>query len=139
MYYSLIMVVVNIILQPMDTTVDESEQAFFNCSFSCPSKNTHTMVWLVGNQPHHRRHVIMGYTRGFISTSGLQIEIRGMSSCKNGGAGIYIQQLIINASSAQLYNRTAVQCLAYRKKSTYNDEYSAYGIMLVNSKSKQWR
>ena len=123
----------NISLSPSDVKINESQIAIFRCNYSCVAQFTHTMVWLVGDQPIHQRFFFMNTADIFSARSGLHVEVRDLTSCP----GSYVlQELRINASSAQLFNRTAVQCFASRISQDHLDFYSPYGIMLVNEKGK---
>ena len=78
----------------------------------------------------------MGRTSTFIKRSGLDVEVKDLSSCRDGGDGKVIQQLIITPSSAKLFNKTAVQCVATRRHQNDSDFYSAYGMMIVDAVGK---
>lgn len=122
----------NISLQPTDVTVNQSHYAVFNCSYNCRNLPSHSIVWSVGGLPE--RFFAGTLASGFIDRSGLFVEIEDMSvtTCANGGQRA-IEQLRINASSAALYNRTAVQCIALPTGGGITTFYSAYSIMLINA------
>lgn len=125
----------NISLSPSDVKINESQIAIFRCNYSCMAQFTHTMVWLVGDQPIRQRFFFMNTADSFSARSGLHVEVRDLTSCP----GSYVlQELRINASSAQLFNRTAVQCFASRISQDHLDFYSPYGIMLVNEKGEEF-
>ncbi len=120
-------------LLPKDIRINVSQQAIFNCSYPCAARNSHTLVWTVGNQPFNQRYFLKGRTRNFCENSGLGIEVLDFSTCKaDTDEGSVLQQLRINASSAELHNRTAVQCMASRSKRKDFDFYSGFGIMIVD-------
>ncbi len=74
----------------------------------------------------------MGRTERFIHTSGLYVEVLDLVTCTSTGEAIGVQQLLINVTSVELHNRTAVQCHASRKSAKYPNVYSVYGLVLVD-------
>lgn len=71
-------------------------------------------------------------TENFIQNSGLNVEVVELSDCSATDQTLAIEQLRINASSAVLYNRTAVQCAAYALSPGGTSHYTPYSVMLVN-------
>ena len=119
-------------LSPADVRINEAESAVFNCTFECSIRDSHTIVWLVGDLPLIQRYFVMGRTRTFSSQSDLQVQVSDLSTCTSAGEGRGVQQLQIQVTSATLHNRTAVQCHAARKHTDYSDLYSMYGLVLVD-------
>ena len=76
------------------------------------SRHTHTLFWLVGNIPTNRQYFLMGDTSAFIERSGLHVEVKDLSNCSEQREAT--QQLKITPSSAEMFNRTAIQCVAIR-------------------------
>lgn len=124
-----------VILLPSDITVDQGTYAVFNCTYSCRTMQTHTLFWLVGDLPILQRTFLRGRTSRFIERSGLYVEVMDQSTCDRAGLddGKAIEQLRINASSAVLYNRTAVQCVVYATSPDDQSFYSAYSIMMIHA------
>ena len=120
---------------PSDVIVEQGDYAVFKCSYSCQIMQTHTLFWLVGNLPAHQRIFLRGRTATFIERSGLYLEVSDQSTCERDGLdqGKAIEQLRINASSALLYNRTAVQCVAHATRSGDQSFFSWYGLMVINA------
>lgn len=121
----------NIELLPSDITVDQGSYAIFRCNYSCRVQQTHTLFWLVGDLPVNQRTFLRGRTQNFILKSGLNVELIDESTCERDG-GRAIEQLQIDATSAERYNRTAVQCVAYATNPTDPSFYSSYSLMLIN-------
>lgn len=124
-----------ITLLPGDITVEQGYYATFNCSYSCQIMQTHTLFWFVGDLPVNQRIFLRGRTDTFIEKSGLYVEVSDQSTCERDGLdqGIAVEQLKINASSASLYNRTAVQCVAYAALEGDQSYFSSYGLMVINT------
>ena len=122
-------------LLPKDVRINVTQQAFFNCSYPCVARESHNLVWMVGNQPIGQRYFVKGNSKRFSENSGLDIEVIDFSTCTDMGqeiVGIGLEQIRINVISAELHNRTAVQCMASRKKREDFDVYSAFGVMIVD-------
>lgn len=114
--------------------VAQSQHAVFNCSYSCKTELSHTIFWFAGDQPGLQRTFWRGRTERFVQRSGLHVDVLNLSTCSDGTSdGLGIQQLRINASSAELYNRTAIQCLAIPKNSSYTSLYSSYSMLLISA------
>lgn len=71
-------------------------------------------------------------TENFIQNSGLNVQVVELSDCSASDQTQAIEQLRINASSAVLYNRTAVQCAAYTLSPSGTSHYTPYSVMLIN-------
>ena len=115
--------------------MEQGDYAVFNCSCSCRVKLTHTLFWFVGDLPVNQRTFLRGRTATFIERSGLYVEVSDQSTCERDGLdqGKAVEQLRINASSAMLYNRTAVQCVAFAALEGDQSFFSLYGLMLINA------
>lgn len=124
-----------ITLFPRDVTVDQGSYAVFNCNYSCRIHETHILFWLVGNLPLHQRTFLRGRTQNFESYSGLDVEVTNESTCEGDGTGLEqaTERLRVTANSAELHNRTAVQCVAYATAPTDQTFYSSYSMMLINA------
>ena len=121
-------------LLPSDITVEQGNYAVFNCSYGCQIMQTHTLSWVVGDLPGIRRTFLRGRTTDFIEKSGLYVEVSDQSTCERDGLdhGKAVEQLRINASSAMLYNRTAVQCVAFPTIDGDQTFFSSYGLLVIN-------
>ena len=115
--------------------MEQGRYAVFNCRYNCSVIRTHTLFWVVGDLPVLQRTFLRGRTSNFIERSGLYVEVMDVSTCARDGRnqGQAIEQLRINASSAEQYNRTAVQCVAYATNPSDPSFYSSYSIMLITS------
>lgn len=128
----------SLILQPGLERVLQNNLAVFNCSYSCTirTNRTHTISWLVGDaQLLNERLLVRGGEQEFTARSGLQVEIKDMSSeCPTNTAepAMAIEQLIINGTSAELFNRTAVQCFGIPRGQDITAIYSSYSLMLID-------
>ena len=129
----------NISLQPSDIRVDVGSWAAFNCTLSCDFSQTHTINWFIGESPVTRRNVYLSINdvaeREFEEYTGIQIELQDASNCgsvTSPGQRMVEQRLRVFVSTAQMINRTAVQCAALRKDEADVDMYSIFGVILVN-------
>lgn len=63
------------------------------------------------------------------------MEVTDESTCERDGTelGQAVEQLQITAHSAELHNRTAVQCVAYATDPADQSFYSSYSMMLINA------
>ena len=125
----------SLILQPGLARVLQNNLAVFNCSYSCTirTNRTHTISWLVGDV--NERLLVRGNEHVFTARSGLQVEVKDMSSdCPpdTKQPAMAIEQLIINGTSAELFNRTAVQCVAIPRSEDVATIYSSYSVMLID-------
>ena len=64
----------------------------------------------------------------------MYVEVNRVHSCEHGrNEDIVIETLRINGSSANEFNKTAVQCFAFAKTGGQTESiYSRFGIMLIN-------
>ena len=119
-------------MDPSDVTVSEGQYAEFNCSFSCADSHDTTIIWLVGHFP--RRSFIMETAPSFAAKTGLHVEVERLLGCN--GHDVALERLRINASSAEQFNRTAVQCWVPPLSADTMRLYSPYGVMFINSTGK---
>ena len=120
-------------LSPSDVQVDVGNWATFNCSVSCKFSKTHTFKWFVGSSSSRR----VDSVSDFYQRTGIQVELKELTRCEsNPNQEMAHHQLLINVTSesVELLNKTAVQCAALRKASTFSDLYSHYGVIVVNGK-----
>ena len=113
--------------------MDVGNWATFNCSVSCKFSKTHTFKWFVGSSNSRR----IDSVSDFYQRTGIQVELKELTRCEsNPTQEMAHHQLFINVTSelVELLNKTAVQCAALRKASTFSDLYSHYGVILVNGK-----
>ena len=121
-------------LSPRDVTVEQGQYAEFLCNYDCTIHNTYTVFWAVGFLPGSSRIFSRARTSSFIEETGLYVEASRVISCE-GSEGTVIETLRINGSSAEEFNKTAVQCVAYSKNpSAQHELYSQFSIMLINGK-----
>lgn len=111
-------------LTPKRAEVDAGTWVFFNCSASCRVSGTHTIKWFVGDSLQRQ------VDAGFFDRTGIKAEHTVLSSCPDDE--ILVNQLKIYASSADLVNRTPVQCAALRKSPFFTDHFSYYGVITVH-------
>ena len=118
-----------ITLSPSRVMVDENQYAEFTCTLTC-GFNTHSpvIVWLVG---HYDQFLVDGQTESFIAASGLQVEVQKLKGC--GTHRESVERLRINASSADQFNRTAVQCFVPPLPENVTRQYSGLSVMLIRA------
>ena len=114
-------------LSPSEVMVNHAQYAEFTCTFSCVSTHIDTIVWLVGHPSHT---VLLDTAAKFTATSGLHVEIDRVSSCSQ--AWTQVERIRINATSPELFNRTAIQCFVFGSEDGRR-LYSQYGVMLIKS------
>ena len=118
-------------LQPSDVSESVGNWAYFNCSISCELGQTHTIRWFVGYHPGGHRLV----SSDFEQRTGIQVVVERTTTCTSASEGMALQRLGINVTSAEMLNKTAVQCAALRKRPSIPDYYSNYAVLIVNGES----
>lgn len=119
-------------LRPTDVTVKQGQYAEFICIYSCTIHQTYSIFWVVGTLPGLNRMFSHSRTSSFIEDTGLYVEVSKVVSCE-GSEGSAMETIRINGSSADSFNGTAIQCVAY---STIVGQtlsiYSRFSVMLIN-------
>ena len=113
-------------LSPSEVTVNYAQYAEFNCTFTCAPSHIDTIVWLVGHPEHT---VLLDSAAKYSARYGLQVKIDRISSCTEEEKKV--ERIRINATSPELFNRTAVQCFVFGIDG--RRLYSQYGVMFINS------
>ena len=113
-------------IYPADISVNVGEWASVTCRVPCELElnRSHTFKWFVGD--HRTRKV----ESDFEERTGIKVETETTRPC-TGRSGEARHQLRVFASSAEIVNRTAVQCAALRKGRDFTDYYSYFAVILV--------
>ena len=111
--------------------INESGIAEFNCSYNCvDADQTYTIFWFVGDGIPEKRFFLRGTEAGFTANTGLHVDVENISTCDRQSKRV-VERLRIIGSSAELYNRTAVQCLAVPRFDWGRSVRSPYSMMLI--------
>lgn len=116
-------------LEPNDVSVNVGNLATFSCYVSCELSQSHTIRWFIGSGA--RRLV----DSDFEHRTGIHVEMQDVSFCEvvnSGHDNMMMQQLVINVSTVEEFNKTAIQCSALRKSPLYTDLYSHFSVIIVN-------
>ena len=121
-------------LEPNLQQINLYDYALFNCTYDCTHAQLYTLYWLVGAAPRFLdRSFVKGQEHKFTATSGLSVLVEDIDTCRSRFTKVGVQQLRINGSSVERYNRTAVQCAGVPTSPDSKIIFSSYSIMLVNS------